>query len=67
MYEVLSSDELLYHQRVSDKLSDAQAAHKSWVEHLVTKYQLKEKDVIMLDGRIKRFTDLPGSLPSQLS
>lgn len=58
MYETISSDELLYHQKVHSVVADAKAAHKIWVEHLASKYQLEDGDMITLDGRIQRKSNL---------
>lgn len=58
MFETLSADELVYHQRVRSGLADAQAANRSWIEHLIQKYQLGPEDLINLDGRIQRKTNI---------
>lgn len=58
MYETISSDELLYHQKVHSIVADAKAAHRVWVDHLAGKYNLQEGDLITLDGRIQRKTNL---------
>lgn len=60
MYETLSADEILYHQRVQAILADAQAANRSWIEHIAQKYNLSREDRILLDGRIQRKPDSLG-------
>lgn len=57
MFETLSADEILYHQKVQAILADAQAVNRSWIEHLAQKYSLTTDDRILLDGRIQRKPD----------
>lgn len=54
MADVLSPDELAYHQSLTAQLRAAQAAWQSWSAHLSAKYGLAEGDSITETGEVIR-------------